>query len=807
MKKIIVLAILFFSVLPAFGQGNGTVSGRVFDSSDKSPLPFANIILQNAEDGTIITGIISDNDGRFVIEGISRGSYTITLTFIGFKSIDIPLLVGELNETYDLGRIELEESSASLDEVVISAKRDIVSANLDSKSYSASEFLATSGGSVLDMMKSLPGLTVNQEGKVELRGSDKVSVLIDGKTSALTGFGSQRGLENIPASQIESIEIINNPSAKYDAAGMAGIINIKLKKENQKGLNGDIGFTFGDGALTKRKADLPTGMSSFSNNLKYTPSLNLNYRTEKLNLFFQSYWINQHKLPNNEFSTRYYDNGTMTESQVAENRAQNHYNIKVGFDWNPTPNQTITLFGLYDYEWHIDTTRVWYFADMEYDDPLRKWGFYESEGTGFTNVTLQHKLDFDQPGHELNSQFIFTKGWEDETYNLYQDGPEPAYPVIHTDKTRVFAPEYVYQLNTDYTKPLQFGRLELGAQGRSRHMPITYTMTKDPLNTALVYDYGNWSEWNEKLLSVYTNMVAEFVKVDIEAGLRGEYTSVDYSFAPNEFFEDDSYSYFDLFPNVRVTLKLNKSNKISLFYNRRIDRPEESILRIFPKYDDPELLKIGNPLLRPQYTQNVELAHKLMWSSGSFYTSLYFKNIDANYTRIYLQDPNHTEITVKAYDNIGRTTNVGIELVFDQKMTSFWNISGSFNVYQNKIFAHSGTIQFPTPQDYSIESRTDTPMFAKLNNQINLPGNIQMDLNGIYYTAKNIGQGKELARGGVDIGLKKVLLDSKLELTLSATDIFNTMGISQDIASDGFRVEYRNFYETQVITFGIKYKF
>ena len=807
MKRFIILIFLVTCFLQTFGQGNGVISGRVFDSSEKSPLPFANVILKSGENGNIITGMMTDNDGRFIINGVATGNYTISVTFIGFNDANVPVLVGELNETYDLGRIELEASSANLEEVVISAKKDIVSSSLDSKSYSASEFLANSGGSVLDMMKSLPGLTVNQEGKVELRGSDKVSVLIDGKTSALTGFGSQKGLENIPASQIESIEIINNPSAKYDAAGMAGIINIKLKQESQKGLNGDIGFTFGDGAITKRKTDLPTGMPSFSNNLKYTPSLNLNYKTEKLNLFFQSYWIRQHKLPNNEFSTRYYDSGTMTESQVAENRFQNHYNIKIGFDWNPTPNQTITLFGLYDYEWHIDTTRVWYFADMAYDDPLRKWGFHESEGTGFTNVTLQHKISFEQPGHELNSQFLFTKGWEDETYNLYQDGPSPEYPVIHTDKTNVFAPEYVYQLNTDYTKPLRFGRLELGAQGRSRHMPIKYTMTKDPLNTALIYDYGNWSEWNEKLLSVYANMVAEFVKFDIEAGLRGEYTNVDYSFAPNEFFQDDSYSYFDLFPNARFTIKINKSNKVSLFYNRRIDRPGEDILRIFPKYDDPELLKIGNPLLRPQYTQNVELAHKIMWSSGSLYTSFYFKNIDAYYTRVYLQDPNHAEITIKAYDNLGKMTNTGVELTFDQKVTKFWNVSGSINVYQNKIFAHTGTIQFPTPQDYSIETRTDSPMFVKLNNRINLPGKIQMDLNGIYYTAKNIGQGKELARGGVDLGLKKVFLDSKLELTLSATDIFNTMGISQDIQSEGFSVEYRNFYETQVITLGAKYKF
>ena len=337
MKKLLIVLFIVMVSLSVFGQGNGIISGRVFDAGTGNPLPYSNIILISGTSGETITGTIAENDGRFVIKGIPGGTYIINITFIGYETVEVPILVGELNETYDLGRVDLNESFANLDEVVISAKRDIISSDLDAKSYYASEFLATSGGSTLDMMKSLPGLTVNQEGKVELRGSDKVSVLIDGQQSALTGFGSQKGLENIPASQIESIEIINNPSAKYDASGMAGIINIKMKQENQIGLNGDIGFTLGDGVLVKRKADLPTGMSSFSNNLKYTPSLNLNYRTTKANIFLQAYWINQERLPNNEFSTRYYDSGTITESQVAENRAQNHYNIKLGFDWNPTP--------------------------------------------------------------------------------------------------------------------------------------------------------------------------------------------------------------------------------------------------------------------------------------------------------------------------------------------------------------------------------------------------------------------------------------------------------------------------------------
>ena len=806
MKKIL-FAFVWLAIFTNLTFAQVTISGRVLSQDDKEPLPFTTVTVKKPNSEAITSGTVTNEQGRFVITGLSEGDYRVTVSFVGYNKWEKDITVGKLNTTLDLGTITLAPSQFEFEEVVVSAQRQSVVSALDKKNYSVSDFAANANTSVLDLMKSLPGLTVNQENMIELRGSDKVVVLIDGQQSALTGFGSQKGLENIPASLIESIEIINNPSSKYDAAGMAGIINIKFKQEKKTGFNGDAGFSIGFGNFSKRKDDLPTGMTSYSNNMKYIPSLNINYKTEKVNLFLQSYLINQRRLPNNEFSTRHYDNGSITESQVAENRTQNHYNVKLGFDWYPTRNQTFTLFGLYDYELHIDTTRVWYFADRKYASPIRKWSFYENESTGFANLTLQHRYKFEQPGHELKSQLLFTKGWEDETYNLYQDGPLPAFPVINTDKTHVLAPEYIWLLNTDYVRPLPFGRLETGAQGRLRHMPITYTMTKNPANTALIYDYGDWSKWDENLLGLYANLVAEFKKFDVEAGLRAEYVAVEYSFAPNQYFKDDKYDYFNIFPNVRFTFKPNNNNRISLFYNRRIDRPGEDILRIFPKYDDPELLKIGNPHLRPQYTQNIEIAHRLTWTTGSLYTALYFKDIDAYFTRVYIQDPDHAEITVKAYDNLGRSTNSGLEIAFDQKVSSLWNFSGSLNVYKNTFFAHSGTIEFPKPQNYTIKKRTDTPMFAKLNNRFHLPWAVELELSGVYFSNKNIGQGRELAHGGVDLGIKRAFLKNQLELNLSATDIFNTMGIRQDITGAGFKVEYCNFYETQIITLGCKYKF
>jgi len=804
MKNLILLFITLTFSLAGFTQT--TISGRVFSQEDREPFINATVSVLKAGSSELITGSITDMEGRFSISGLEAGEYDFLFSYIGYEPLRRSILAGTLNNILDLGNIFLKPASFEISEVQIEGQKQTVSSALDRRSYSAENFISGSTGSALDIIKTLPGVVIDQESRIILRGSDKVAILIDGKQSSLTGFGSQKGLENIAASQIESIEIISNPSAKYDAAGMAGIININFRKSDISGFSGDVGITPGIGMVTKRKEDLPTGMPSYSNNWKLTPSLNLNYKTEKLNLFWQSYLIHQRRLPNNEFTTRIYDNGDITESQVAENRSQNHYNLKLGLDWNPSPEHTITVFGLYDYEWHIDTTRVWYFGSKDYLSPLRKWGFYESEGTGFANFTFQHKYRFRQAGHELNSQLLFTKGWEDETYNLYQDGPPP-FPVISTDKTRVLAPEYVYLISSDYVRPLPFGRLEAGILGKIRHMPITYTVVKDLLNTALLYDFGDWSRWHENLAGGYVNMVAEFIKMDVEAGLRGEYTGVSYKFAPNPYFSDDQYDYFDLFPNIRLTYKINNSNKISLFYNRRIDRPGEDILRIFPKYDDPELLKIGNPSLRPQHTQIIELAYKHLWQSGSFYASIYHKVIDDYYTRIYIQDPDHDEITIKAYDNLGRATNSGAELSLEQNITSRWKLSASANLYRNTIFAHSGQISFPSAQAYSISKRSDTPLFFKVTNQFNLPFGLIAEITGQYFSAKNIGQGRELSRGGIDFGLKKYMIGNKLELNLSAADITNTMGIRQEITGEGFNVRYQNFYETQVFSLALKYKF
>jgi len=256
--SISIVILVTFLTSYSFGQNKGvTISGLIKDKADKSALSYVNVVLKTEKDSAFVTGTVSNEEGRFTLSNIKPNNYYFEISFIGYVTKRQSIYVGSLSEFLDIATIDLEEDIKTLGEVVVTAKQDEVGSKMDKKTFTVEDNISQSGGSVLQTMQNLPGVTV-QDGKVQLRGNDKITVLIDGKQTALTGFGSQSGLDNIPASAIEKIEIINNPSSKYDANGNAGIINIVMKKNKQEGFNGKVGFTTGLGSLWVRQENLPT---------------------------------------------------------------------------------------------------------------------------------------------------------------------------------------------------------------------------------------------------------------------------------------------------------------------------------------------------------------------------------------------------------------------------------------------------------------------------------------------------------------------------------------------------------------------
>ena len=606
-----------------------TVSGSVKDEVTKLVLPFVNINFRTVKDSAFVTGTISGEDGRFSVPAIASGSYLMTATYIGYQSRSQEVLIGQLSSFLDLGVISLSPDLKVLAEVRVIGKQETISAQMDKKTFNLSENISQAGGSLLTAMKNLPGVTVSNEGKVQLRGSDHVLVLIDGKQTALTGFGAQTGLDNLPASAIDKIEIINNPSSKFDANGNAGIINIIYKKEKKDGFNGKISMTSGLGALWIKKQNYPTIRPQYQASPKINGSLAMNYRKNKVNLFFQGDNLYTKTLNKNEFVDRFYDNGDTVLQQTKRNRTTNIVTLKTGMDWFKNANNLITISALFSSEKILDRGDEPFFA-KNLTSRRRLWQFLEDElkTTAMFSTGWQHK--FNQPGRVLTASFNYTFHREDEKY--FFTNILPAYTGL--DSFKLISDEHVADVTLDYVQPLKYGRFETGLKFRRRSIPVNM-LFKPGLNSPLDVSAGGQADYSETIPAGYGNYVFENKNFEIETGLRVEYVRVQYKVNPGHpVYRSDEYDYLKPFPTLRLAYKIDGNNKVSVFYNRRVDRPNEVDIRIFPKYDDAEIIKVGNPGLRPQFTNSYEIGYKTSWASGYFFSSVYHKQMSGTIIRI-----------------------------------------------------------------------------------------------------------------------------------------------------------------------------
>ncbi|GAB3930341.1 TonB-dependent receptor domain-containing protein [Larkinella terrae] len=801
MKRFFPVICFLLAARFSFGQTiNVTLSGLVKNTGTRAVLPFVNILLKSEKDSTFISGTITNEEGRFTLADVRSGTYLLEASYLGFKTATRSVVVGSLSPFLDLGVIELAEDARQLAEVTVSGQQaDGPDNRMDKKTFSIAGNISQSGGSVLETMKSLPGVTVGQDGTVQLRGSDKVAVLIDGKQTALTGFGNQTSLDNIPASAIEKIEIINNPSARYDANGNAGIINIIYKKNKQEGFNGKVGLTAGLGALWVKKDNLPGIRPQYQRTPKLNPSLSLNYRKNKVNLFFQGDYLYTPTLNKNEFVDRFYDNGEVVRQQTKRNRNTTVATVKTGIDWNLNARNTLTVSGLFSSEKIIDRGDEPFF-NGDLSQRNRLWQFLEDELKTTVTATAAYQHKFAQPSHLLNVGFNYTFHREDEKYFFTNILPD----YTGTDSFKLLSDENVADLNVDYIRPLKYGRFETGLKLRRRYIPTNmqfFRGLRSPLDSLA----GGWANYSETIPALYGNYVFENRDWEVEAGLRVEYVDLRYTVNPTHpTYKSDGYSYTQPFPNLRFVYKFDDKNRLSLFYNRRVDRPNEVDIRIFPKYDDAEIIKIGNPALKPQFTNAVELGYKTNWRNGYFYSALYHRATQGTITRIGTIVPGSTLI-YNIFQNAGRSSNSGLEVIWQQEVAPWLTINTNASVYRNTINAFTVENKYPVPTVYSATKETLTSGNAKLNGVVKLRKQLDMQLTAVYLAPDLIPQGKIGSRFSVDFGAKKQL--PKGEIFVNASDLFNTLRIRREVNGSGFHYVSTDYYETQVVRLGYSYKF
>lgn len=800
MKRYIV-ALLLCSTQHSYAQTEATtVSGQVKEQKTNAALPYASVLIKTEKDSAFITGTVTDEEGRFSLDHIQTGQYLLEVKSTGFVTKRVPVVAGRLNNFLDIGTVLLSENEQLLREVFVSGKADEVNAKMDKKTFDLSANLTQTGASALEAMKNLPGVTV-QDGKLQLRGNNKVMVLVDGKQTALTGMGGQSGLDNIPASAIGKIEIINNPSARFDANGNAGIINIIYRKEKQEGFNGKVGFTGGLGALWVKKESYPGIRPQYTATPKLNPSLSLNYRKKKVNLFLQADNLYKKTLNKNEFTDRFYDNGDTIRQQTVRNRTTNIITGKTGLDWQASERNTLNFSTLFSSEKILDRGDEPFFnADLV--QRQRLWRFLEDELKTTLTLSSAWQHQFRQPGRRLSAGFNYTYHRENEQY--FFTNILPAYTGL--DSFKLISDEHVADLTVDYVQPLQYGRVEGGIKLRRRYIPVNMLFIPG-LNSPLDTNAGGWANYGETIPAVYGNYILETKRFEVEAGLRVEYVSVQYDVNPgHNTYKSDGYHYTQPFPNVRLSYKLNERNRFTVFYNRRVDRPNEVDIRIFPKYDDAGIIKVGNPALRPQFTNAAELGYKTSWKDAYLYTSLYHRMMDATITRIS-GTAGTSPLIYNIFQNAGRSYTSGIEMLLSQNMGKWATFNLNLNAYQNIIEAFSVENLYPQKNTFSAPRQELFSGNIKLNGLFHLPGRWDAQFTAIYQAPDIIPQGTIDARFSIDLGVRKAVLKGKGELFANATDIANTLRIQRTIQGDGFRYVSTDYYETQVIRAGFAYKF
>ena len=791
-----------FILLPAAllaQEASVSVSGTVKDKVSGENLPSVNVVLKKATDSSFVSGTITGDDGLFTLSDVKPGDYLMEGSYIGYAKYAEPLYVGSNAAFIDVGFIKMEEDVQQLNEVVVAAEQDAVAGTLDKKIYAVDDNVSQSGGSVLQSMNNLPGVTT-RDGQVQLRGNDQVMVLIDGKQTAITGFGGQNGLDNIPASAVEKIEIINNPSAKYDANGNAGMINIVLRKEERAGLNGKAGLSTGLGALWIRRTNLPGIRPQYQATPKVNPSLSLNYRKKRVNLFLQADNLYTQTLNKNEFVTRTYEDGTVISQQLKRNRNTNFFTSKIGLDWFIDDRNTFTVSGLFSQESIKDRGDQPFFSGTT-GERLSLWQFLEDEVLTAAMASLAYQHAFRQPGHTLRAGLNYTFDREDEKY--FFTNTQPAFTT--QESFFLIADQKVADFTLDYTRPTRHGFLETGIKFRRRIIPTDMQFNPSANNSVLDTGADGLATYQETIPALYGNYAYEVKKLEAEIGLRLEYVDLRYDVDPNHnTYQSDGYDYLQPFPNARIAYKLNEHNRVSVFYNRRVDRPDELDIRIFPKYDDAQIIKVGNPALLPQFTNSVELGYKNGWNVGYLYGAVYHRISDGTITRI-ATTVDDTDLIYNVSQNAGKSFNTGIEVVVSQELSDKVSMNVNLNGYHNQIDAFTVVNQYPIENTFTAEEQEIYSGNVKLNTNFKFTKSTEAQLTAIYLAPDIIPQGTIGSRFSLDVGVKKTM--QKGALFLNATDILNTMVIRRKVNGNNFNYTSTDYYETQVIRLGYTYQF
>jgi outer membrane receptor protein involved in Fe transport len=759
------------------------ISGVISSLDNDELLEYATITLLNPQDKSVITGGISDNLGKFSIP-VKVGTYDVLIEFISFKNLTLDKV--ELNNNIDLGKIRLELDYEALGEVEIIAEETTVEVKLDKKIYTVGRDLSVRGGNAGDVLDNIPSVSVDLEGNILLRGNDAARILINGKPSSLVGIDS-KFLQQLPSDAIEKVEVITSPSARYEAQGSGGIINIILRKSKKLGLNGSLSSSVGD---PKRNA-----LSS-----------NLNYRNGKLNFFNSSGW-NDNLSPGGGYNNSEYYNGdepnTFFEEDRQRERSRSGYFLNNGIEWYLSDNTSIVGSFFYN---KADSENVQNNFINQVDsfggDILNQTIQTENEISNDFNreYNFNYETNFDDTGQKLTVDLQFDNSEDYENGDVLRDNELDE--VINTKEE-----SNSYLIKADYVYPIGDNKQFEAGIRISEDDNITDYKVFENIDSEIVedLDQSNIFQYKEQINALYTQYGVKVEdKYSFLVGLRVENTIKDINQLTTQDYINKNET--GLFPTFNFGLELDENETLTFGYNRRIRRPWSRFINPFPSKTSPINIFRGNPDLNPTYSNNIDFGYlKRFESSFTINTSAYFQRSTDTYNFINQENGetvqlNGVEIPVVERFPINLSTNerFGFELNLSYRKGRKWNINSNFNLYTNKVVG--------SYEDLVFDNESLSWSF-RLNNKLTLPGKIEWQTRMNYRGPEETAITKRDGNFSVDLAFSKEFFNDNASLTFNVRDLLDQGGWKTETFNQTFYNDSEYRWRQRSYTLNFTYRF
>lgn len=776
MRFIFSLFFILWPIISLYGQDNTLfeISGSIVEKKEGNPIPYATVVAKEFSSNKVVEGATTDDNGSFNLMVSSQQVY-IEIKFMGYKNRRIDSITFIKNKV-DLGRIELESNVTELEGVEIRAEKSTLEFKLDKRVFNVGKDISSTGMGALEVLNNVPSVNVDIEGAITLRNNSGVQILINGKPSVLADEQSG-ALGSITADQIEKIEVITNPSAKYQAEGSAGIINIVLKKDDKKGLNGSISANTG-----------------WPHN--HSIGASMNYRTERFN-FFTQFGVGYRSLPeyfDNENTNR--EDSTSVFSDGVNYRNENFYNITLGTDYHINDLNVLTLSGSFAYEIEDQPSETNFVVrDLE-GNSLSEWE--REEVTEATNPKWEYDLQYSKEfknneDHKLSMSALgryFGKNLSSKFSNRGISGAEPS----SDQRTRTNFRQADYTFKVDYTNPLTKKiTLETGAQYVINDVGNDYAVFNQENGTFEVdSNLTNNFEYIQNVLGVYATGSFESENWGAKLGLRAENTELNTLLTNSN--QKNEQNYTNLFPSVHTSYKFTERYSIQAGYSRRIYRPRLWDLNPFFNIRNNFNIRQGNPNLQPEFTDSYELTGIFIWKKFTLNTSIYNLYTTDVIERVSFFEGN---VNIRRPDNIGTSNTTGLEINTKYNVTKWLTLNGDFNYgyfiregsFNNQVFDFSG-------QKYT----------AEMTSKIKLKKGFDVELSGEYRSAYITVQGRRSGFAFMNAGVRKKVLNGKVILSLSVRDIFASR-IQEFVVDQGDNYTYSFEQRGRFLTFGVSYGF